>query len=126
FMEIFHLFFWYVVPRIYSSYLKSLTNLQPSIIVVRIMETMIFTMLVCILLLSRDRNLHLENLALRQQLAIMKQKNKRTKIRIRDRIFWVFLSRFWKDWKGVLIVVPISRTCSRMKAVSLDREAGSE
>jgi putative transposase len=42
---------------------------------------------------------------LRQQLAIMKQKNKRPKIRIRDRIFWVFLSRFWKDWKSVLIVV---------------------
>lgn len=35
----------------------------------------------------------------------MKQKNKRPKIRVRDRIFWVFLSRFWKDWKSVLIVV---------------------
>ncbi len=47
----------------------------------------------------------LENLALRQQLAVMKQSIKRPKIRIRDRIFWVILSRFWKDWKDVLIVV---------------------
>jgi putative transposase len=69
------------------------------------METMILTIMVCIWLLSRDKNLHLENLALRQQLAIMKQKNKRPKIRLRDRIFWVVLYRFWKDWKSVLIVV---------------------
>ncbi len=69
------------------------------------METIILTILVCVLLLSRDRNLLLENLALRQQLAIMKQKNKRPKIRLRDRIFWVILSRVWKDWKSVLVVV---------------------
>jgi len=64
------------------------------------METILFAIFACILLLSRDRNLLIENLALRQQLAILKQKNK-----LRDRIFWVFLSRFWKDWKSVLIVV---------------------
>jgi putative transposase len=69
------------------------------------METILFAIFACILLLSRDRNLHLENLALRQQLAIMKQKSKRPKIRLRDRIFWVVLSRFWKDWKSVLVVV---------------------
>jgi putative transposase len=69
------------------------------------METILFVIFACILWLSRDKNLHLENLALRQQLAIMKHKNKRPKIRIRARIFWVVLSRFWKDWKSVLIVV---------------------
>ncbi len=58
-----------------------------------------------ILLILRERNLLIENLALRQQLAIMKQHVKRPKIKIRDRIFWVFLSRVWKDWKSVLIVV---------------------
>jgi transposase InsO family protein len=51
------------------------------------------------------RNLFLENLALRQQLAIMKHHVKRPKIRIRDRIFWVLLSRTWKNWKSVLIFV---------------------
>jgi len=40
------------------------------------METILFANFACILLLSRDRNLHLENLALRQQLAILKHKNK--------------------------------------------------
>jgi hypothetical protein len=61
------------------SCLKSLTILQPSIIVAAIMETIIFTIIACILLLSRDKNLLLENLALRQQLAIMKQKTKQEK-----------------------------------------------
>jgi hypothetical protein len=50
------------------------------------METIILTIFACILLLSRNKNLHLENLALRQQLAIMKQKAKRQKTRGRYRI----------------------------------------
>ncbi|WP_300464859.1 hypothetical protein [Desulfobacula sp.] len=37
--------------------------------------------------------LTIENLALRQQLAIMKQSIHRPKIRKRDRLFWVILSR---------------------------------
>ena len=37
--------------------------------------------------------LRLENLALRQQLAILKPKNKRPRLRVRDRWFWVLLSR---------------------------------
>ena len=70
-----------------------------------IMETIILSVFVCVLLISRDKNLLIENLALRQQLAIMKQHVKRPKIRNRDRIFWVIFSRLWKDWKSVLIVV---------------------
>ena len=69
------------------------------------METIILSAFVCVLLILRDKYLLLENLALRQQLAIMKQHIKRPKIRIRDRIFWVFLSMIWKDWKSVLVVV---------------------
>ena len=34
-----------------------------------------------------------ENLALRQQVAVFKQSVKRPKLRIRDRVFWVLLSR---------------------------------
>jgi hypothetical protein len=68
------------------SYLKSLTIFRPSIIVADIMETILFAIFACILWLSRDRNLLIENLALRQQLAILKQKNKRPKIRLRYRI----------------------------------------
>jgi hypothetical protein len=58
------------------SYLKLLTIPQHSTTVARIMETLILTIFACIWLLSRDKNLHLENLALRQQLAILKHKNK--------------------------------------------------
>ena len=38
-----------------------------------------------------------ENLALRQQLAVLSEKKKRPRLRIRDRVFWVFLSRFWAN-----------------------------
>ncbi len=50
-------------------------------------------------------NLALENLALRQQLSIMKRSSKRPSLRTRDRLFWVFLSRFWSNWRETLIIV---------------------
>ena len=40
-------------------------------------------------------NLAIENIALRQQLAVMKRSVKRPKLRRRDRVFWVLVSRFW-------------------------------
>ena len=49
--------------------------------------------------------LALENLALRQQLAICRQSVKRPKLRHRDRIFWVLLSRFWTNWRTALAIV---------------------
>ncbi len=70
-----------------------------------IMETMILSILVMIVVLKLNQRLIIENLALRQQLFIMKQSVKRPKIRKRDRAFWVFLSRFWKGWRDILIIV---------------------
>jgi hypothetical protein len=61
------------------------------------METIIFTIVITILMLRLNRMLIIENLVLRQQLSIMKQSVKRPKIRKRDRVFWILLSRFWKD-----------------------------
>lgn len=56
--------------------------------------------------LFRNRaQLAVENLALRQQLAILKEKTKRPKLRPRDRVFWVWLSRFWVNWRSALFVV---------------------
>ncbi len=49
--------------------------------------------------------LALENLALRQQLAVCKQSVKRPKLRPRDRIFWVCLSRLWSHWQSALLIV---------------------
>ncbi|MCH7994906.1 MAG: hypothetical protein IIB57_10755 [Planctomycetes bacterium] len=46
-----------------------------------------------------------ENLALRQQLAVLERKSKRPRLRKRDRIFWVWLSRFWAGWRSVLVIV---------------------
>jgi len=46
-----------------------------------------------------------ENLALRQQLAVLQRQSKRPRLKKRDRIFWVWLSRFWKNWRSVLVIV---------------------
>jgi len=69
------------------------------------METIICTFFILFLLYKVNYRLTIENLALRQQLAIMKESIHRPKIRKRDRLFWVILSRLWRDWKNVLIVV---------------------
>ncbi len=69
------------------------------------METNILTFFIIILILKLNSRLAIENLALRQQLAIMKQSIHRPKICKRDRLFWAILSRLWYGWKNVLIVV---------------------
>jgi putative transposase len=50
-------------------------------------------------------NFAAENLALRQQLVVMKRANKRPKIRMADRLFWVLLSRIWSPWRKSLVIV---------------------
>jgi hypothetical protein len=47
----------------------------------------------------------LENLALRQQLAVGKARQPRPRLTALDRIFWVVLSRLWKSWRSSLQVV---------------------
>jgi transposase InsO family protein len=49
--------------------------------------------------------LALENLALRQQLAILKRTQKRPAISTKDRLFWVWLSRTWSEWRAPLLIV---------------------
>jgi putative transposase len=49
--------------------------------------------------------LALENLALRQQLAVLNRRHRRPKLRKLDRLFWVFLSRSWECWKQTLVIV---------------------
>ena len=54
----------------------------------------------------RDRTeLAAENLALRQQLAILERTTKRPRLRKRDRIFWALLSRIWTGWRSALLIV---------------------
>jgi transposase InsO family protein len=49
--------------------------------------------------------LALENLALRQQLAVWKAREPRPRLTQMDRIFWVLLSRVWTSWRHTLQVV---------------------
>jgi hypothetical protein len=46
-----------------------------------------------------------EILALRQQLAILNRTAKRPSLRSQDRLFWIALSRFWRDWRSALLIV---------------------
>ncbi len=46
-----------------------------------------------------------ENLALRQQVAVLNRSAKRPKLRPRDRVFWVVLSRLWSNWRSALAIV---------------------
>ena len=55
--------------------------------------------------LKSQRELALENLALRQQLAVLKRKTKRPKLTKADRAFWVALCGLWPDWQNALILV---------------------
>jgi hypothetical protein len=56
------------------------------------------------LLVSRT-SLAAENLALRQQLAILDQTRPRPKLKDRDRLFWVVLARLWSGWRSALVIV---------------------
>ena len=55
--------------------------------------------------LRSRRELALENLALRQQLAVLKRSSKRPKLAKMDRAFWVALSRLSTAWQDILVLV---------------------
>jgi hypothetical protein len=54
--------------------------------------------------LSR-RDLLLENLALRQQLAVLKVRHPQPRFAASDKLFWVMIRRLWPGWKQALILV---------------------
>jgi putative transposase len=51
------------------------------------------------------RTLLLENLALRQQLVVLKRRRPRPRLSSFDRLFWIVARRFWSVWKQSLIIV---------------------
>ena len=51
------------------------------------------------------RHLVLENLALRQQLSVLKRRRPRPILGLVDKLFWVVARRVWSGWKQSLIVV---------------------
>ena len=49
--------------------------------------------------------LALENIALRQQLAVLKHEKPRPRLSRADRAFWMLLSRLWAGWRDALVIV---------------------
>jgi putative transposase len=47
----------------------------------------------------------LENLVLRQQLAVLKRRHPRPSLGLFDKLFWVVTRRVWSAWKQYLIIV---------------------
>ena len=50
-------------------------------------------------------SLLLENLVLRQQLAVLTRKHPKTRLAVFDKLFWVLTRRFWLKWKQALFIV---------------------
>src|SRR6266850_4762019 len=59
----------------------------------------------CPFLFGGHRQLALENLSLRQQLAVYKRTAIRPKLRNGVRLFWAWLSRVWTSWRTALVIV---------------------
>jgi putative transposase len=51
------------------------------------------------------QDLLLENLALRQQVSVLKRRHPRPRLDVLDRLFWLLVRRFWSQWKQALLVV---------------------
>ena len=60
-------------------------------------------------------DLALENLALRQQLAALRQQVRRPRVRFADRLFWAWLHRFWERWREVWGLLGRSESSSPKK-----------
>jgi len=56
-------------------------------------------------LIGGHRQLALENLALRQQLAVYKRTTPRPRLHTIDRLFWAGLARVWTGWRQALVIV---------------------
>ena len=55
--------------------------------------------------LRSRRDLLLENLALRQQLAVLSRKHPQPRLVASEKLFWVLLRRVWRGWKQALVLV---------------------
>jgi hypothetical protein len=64
-------------------------------------------LLVALRSIIRSRlDLQLENVALRHQIGVLQRSaRKRPKLISGDRLFWVCLSRLWRDWCSTLVIV---------------------
>jgi len=68
------------------------------------LDLLILVLCALTLALRGHRELVLENLALRQQLAVY-HRTTRCRLRARDRLFWIALAQGWRNWRTVLVFV---------------------
>ncbi len=67
-----------------------------------------YLILLCSVLCSELRarqDLVAENLALRQQLAVLTRPKRRPRLTEADRLFWSCLSSLWSPWRSTLVLV---------------------
>jgi hypothetical protein len=62
------------------------------------------------------RDLLLENLALSQQLSVLRQRRPVLQLPAPDKLFWVILRQFWPGWKRTLGVVQPETVVRRHRA----------
>ncbi len=61
--------------------------------------------------LRAKRSLLLENLALRQQLNVLRRSVKRPRVTVVDRLFWSVLCSIWSEWSKCLNIVKPETGC---------------
>src|SRR5262252_2001247 len=68
----------------------------------RMLNSLLLAIRFLILVFSGHKQVALENVALRHQLAVFTREKKRPRLRNRDRLFWIALKQIWKDWRSAL------------------------
>src|SRR5262249_55437533 len=71
----------------------------------RMLNSLLLANRFLILVLSDHKQVALENIALRHQLAVFTRKKKRPRVCDRDRLFWIALKKLWNDWRTALVFV---------------------
>src|SRR6516225_5813391 len=71
----------------------------------RMLNSLLLAIRFLILVFSGHKQVALENIALRHQLAVFTREKKRPRVRDRVRLFWVALKNLWKDWRTALVFV---------------------
>src|SRR5262244_1434758 len=69
------------------------------------LNTILIVLRTISLIFGGHEQVALENLALREQLGIFQRSVRHPKIRQKDRLFWVYLQKVWKQWRSELVIV---------------------
>jgi putative transposase len=70
------------------------------------MNSLVYSLILMLRSSFRTRaRMQIEILALRHQLAVLEQRKKRVRLKAADRLLWVIISRFWKQWRSALVIV---------------------